>query len=405
MNTKQLFASALFAMLSLASFAQHKSDLLKPFGWSECTSLTQTGYTTTGGGAYNLDIKDETPGKSTIVLKSNGEDMAKEIANAIKENDIIILDGSNGDFIIHETMHMRNLQNKTIIGRNKARLCTKTVFTPDIHKLMNDNKVLERSTSGTGEYFTLPNGARVKEECEYTIRKLLIEYLNDPQESFRHAGILQVIGCENIIIRNISFNGPGAIDIGGDDLLTVTHGTKHVWVDHCEFVDGSDGNFDISGFADFITVSWCTFRYTDRTYVHANTNLVGSNDNAAMNGEDNLNVTYAFCHWAEGCNQRMPMVRFGTIHLLNCLYTCANNSAAVNPRHNSEVLIEGCYFGKGVRNIFKQKEAKAYQFVCNIYTEKFKQPDDLNVVNIPYKYKSLSPGSVPSAVARYALPL
>ncbi len=378
-------------MLSFASSAQNP-DLNRPFGWANCTSLTSgDSYQVTGGAAV--------ASPSTITLTSTGNDMRKDLMKAIKENDVIILDGSKGEFTISSSMQFKDLQNKTIVGINNARVCTKFYLSPEIHKLMDDKKVLEAETSASKEVHTLSNGSKIKETREYLVRQALIDYLQDPEENYRHAGLFSLNNCQNIIIRNLSLVGPGAIDVGGNDLLTLSRGSKHIWVDHVDFCDGMDGNFDINSFSDFITVSWCRFHYTDRTYIHANTNLVGSSDKPESNGEDNLNVTYAFCNWGEGCDQRMPMVRFGTIHLLNDYYTCAGNSAAVNPRHESEVRVEGCYFDKDVKKIFKQNEAKGFTLLNNFYTEKFKQPDDLGVVAMPYRYEAIPVDQVPAVVA------
>ena len=97
----------------------------------------------------------------------------------------------------------------------------------------------------------------------------------------------------------------------------------------------------------------------------------------------------------------MPMVRFGTIHLLNDYYTCAGNSAAANPRFQAEFRIEGCYFAEGVKKIFSQKEAKAFVFVDNHYTEKFKQPDNLGNVTLPYRYEAIPVENVPKVVGEH----
>ena len=278
---------------------------------------------------------------------------------------------------------------------------TEFYLSPELHQLMNDKKVLEQNTSKAKEKLTLSNGKSVSEPREYLVRQTLIDKMQDPEEKFRNAGLFSLSNCQNIIFRNLSLQGPGAIDVGGNDLLTLSRGSKHIWVDHVDFCDGMDGNFDINSFSDFITVSWCRFHYTERTYIHANTNLVGSSDRAEQNGEDNLNVTYAFCEWGEGCDQRMPMVRFGTIHLLNDYYTCAGNSAAANPRFQSEFRIEGCYFAEGVKKIFSQKDAKAFVFVDNHYTEKFKQPDDLGNVTLPYRYEAIPVEDVPKVVSEH----
>jgi len=57
------------------------------------------------------------------------------------------------------------------------------------------------------------------------------------------SGILNLkSGSSNVIIRNLIFEGPGAYDTDGRDNLT-SDGCVNLWVDHCEFQDGTDGNF------------------------------------------------------------------------------------------------------------------------------------------------------------------
>ena len=108
------------------------------------------------------------------------------------------------------------------------------------------------SSSGTGG--TLSNGKTVDEKREQVTRQTLIDLTGDSNESYRNAGIFKISGGSNIIIRNLKFVGPGPCDVGGEDLIDCT-GTTHLWVDHCEFTDGQDGNFDITNSADFVTVS------------------------------------------------------------------------------------------------------------------------------------------------------
>lgn len=386
--THILPAALLLAAQPLAA-QSHTAALSAPFGWATCTSLSATGYTVTGGGTYAVPTPEAVDGRRVAVVASDGGDMRQRLMEAIAANDVIIVDGSRGPLSVGGTMTFTGLRDKTIIGRNHAVIATRRELTADVHRAVRESGVLGLSTKAGDTIYTLPNGQRVKEECEYAVRRLLMRHFRDTLETYRHAGLFQLNGCENIVLRNLTLQGPGAVDVSGDDLLTLSHGSRHVWVDHCEFVDGMDGNFDINGHADFVTVSWCLFRYTERAIVHANTNLVGSSDRPEPNGRDNLNVTYAFCHWGAGCNQRMPMVRFGTIHVLNCLYTCVGNSGAVNPRRDSEVLVEGCFFAPGVRNIFHQSDALAWQLRGNVYSEPFAQPEDKGVVGIPYKYDAL----------------
>ena len=245
------------------------------------------------------------------------------------------------------------------------------------------------SSSGTGG--NLSNGQYVSEKREQVTRQTLIDLTGDSNESLRNAGIFKISGGSNIIIRNLKFVGPGPCDVGGQDLITCTE-TTHLWVDHCEFTDGQDGNFDITQRANYVTVSWCTFGYTERAYDHMNTNLVGSSDSEDKN---TLNVTFAYNIWGPGCNQRMPMARAGNIHLLNNYYNCAGASATVNPRKNSEFLIEGNYFETGVTKVFSQSGAIAWQFKDNTY-KSASQPSGSGTVTMPYSYTALPSTDVPA---------
>ncbi|MBQ4041249.1 MAG: hypothetical protein II626_01310, partial [Prevotella sp.] len=202
------------------------------------------------------------------------------------------------------------------------------------------------------------------------------------------------------IIRNLKFQGPGSIDVGGADLLSFVDGTKHCWVDHCDFMDGMDGNFDITQSSDFNTVSWCTFSYTSRSYMHQNTNLIGSSDSEA---KTYLNTTFAFNHWGTNCKARMPMARVGKIHMLNNYYTCTTGGNCINPRKNSEFLIEGNYFAKGVKSIFGASGATAVTWKNTNYSVEGKSGESSgSTVTVPYSYTVAEASKVPTEVGTYA---
>lgn len=362
-------------------------DVNAPMGWATCKSLTTAGdYELTGGGE----------GES-ITLKASGEDDYNALSDAIRRYPVVILDGSAGDFVVSKYINF-GASNRTVVGINNARIGTKFYVSDDIRKLMDDNNVNSLSTSsGTGG--TLSNGVAVGEARETKVRQLLIDYLGDSSEEYRKAGIFNISDRSNIIIRNIHFVGPGSIDVGGYDLMSVRDGAHHIWVDHCRFTDGMDGNLDVTVKADFVTISWCVFDYTERSYDHKVSNLVAGSDDASKQGEDNLNITFANNMWGDRCEGRMPMARFGTIHLLNNYYNCPNCGSSVNPRKNSEFLIEGNYFEKGVKKIFSQSGAKSYVFRKNHYTESFSQPANKGSVRIPYSYTPYDVMEVPAVVA------
>ena len=370
-------------------------DLDKPFGFCTVSSRTDASSTfnITGGGVYTYPIPDGFTGKATT-LKSNGQDMKGDIQNAIKQYDVVILDGAYGEFIVSSNIGI-TASNKTIIGINNAIISTKWYVTDEIKKALNDAGVPNMSTSGGGG--KLPNGQSVSEEAEYNTRKIIIEMTKDNNEDYRKSGCISLSSCQNIIIRNITFKGPGAIDVGGYDLISCT-GAKNCWVDHCEFMDGMDGNFDITNAADFNTVSWCVFRYTDRSYMHQNTNLIGSSDSETTG---KLNTTFAFNWWAPGCNQRMPMGRVGKIHMLNNYYSCSGASLCMNPRKNSEFLIEGNYFASGVKNCYKNNDATAVTWADNniIANTSVSKPSSFGTtVTVPYSYTVATTNDVPDAV-------
>ncbi len=370
-------------------------DLDKPFGFCTVSSRTDASSTfnITGGGVYTYPIPDGFTGKVTT-LKSNGQDMKGDIQNAIKQYDVVILDGADGEFIVSSNIGITG-SNKTIIGINNAIISTKWYVTDEIKKALNDAGVSKMSTSGGGG--TLPNGQSVSEEAEYNTRKIIIEMTSDNSENYRKSGCISLSSCQNIIIRNITFKGPGAIDVGGYDLISCT-GAKNCWVDHCEFMDGMDGNFDITQKADFNTVSWCIFRYTDRSYMHQNTNLIGSSDSETTG---KLNTTFAFNWWAPGCNQRMPMGRVGKIHMLNNYYSCSGASLCMNPRKNSEFLVEGNYFASGVKNCYKNNDATAVTWADNniIANTSVSKPSSFGTtVTVPYSYTVATTNDVPDAV-------
>ena len=387
--------AALFSLITVAA----DYDQNKPFGFCTRSSRTDAActYNITGGGCYSYPIPSDFKGK-VIVLKSNGQDMKKDIQNAIKQNDVIIFDGSDGDFMVSSNIYVEG-GNKTLLGINNARLCTKWYVTNDIITALNKAGVPNMSTHDGGGM--LPNGQFVREEAEYNTRKIIIELTGDQSESYRRSGILTV-RQENIIIRNITFVGPGSIDVGGSDLLSF-NGAKHCWVDHCSFSDGMDGNFDITQSSDFNTVSWCTFSYTERSYMHQNTNLIGYSDREPTGF---LNTTFAFNWWGQGCVQRMPMIRVGKIHMLNNYFSSTTATNCINPRKNSEVLIEGNYFEKGVRRYYSQKDAISVTWADSNFAEEPNQsgtPFSVGTtITIPYEYTVAPYADVPVTVKKHA---
>lgn len=427
-----------------------------PFGFATRSSRTDSGasYDITGGGAYTVadinalieaggsftNTQMIVGGKKIIVLTSEGTAMDATILSAITNNDIIVFDGSgtSKDFLIDEQIALRALSNKTLIGLNGARLCTTWHITDVIKSWLNavetssGSGVSNASTAaGTGGSFYLKNVAgedsllvTIDEEGEFLTRKTLADkgselyqkWLQDKEadpslpmpenayflrtERYKKSGVFYIDGCSNFIIRNLSFVGPGSVDVGGVDLVSVINSTHHVWVDHCEFIDGQDGNFDITNESDYITASWCHFHYTDRSYVHQNTNLIGSSD-SKVEDRGKLNTTFAYNEWGENSRSRMPMARFGKIHLLNNWYNCSGNTEyAVNPRLESEFLVEGNYFDQGVAKTFRNQNATAVTVVDNTVVDLSATTltGSGETVTVPYNYQAIPSAKIPDMI-------
>jgi pectate lyase len=175
-------------------------------------------------------------------------------------------------------------------------------------------------------------------------------------------GHLGLGGSSNVIIRNIKIVGYGvgncALDpdydssVGcssGNDAVTVNGASHHLWFDHCDISDGTDGNLDITNGSDFVTVSWTKFHYTARADNSGNdstgasghrfSNLIGAADGLSID-VGHLNVTWHHDWWADNVNQRMPRTRAGKIHVFNNLFTATGDSYCTNAGDGTHLLVE-----------------------------------------------------------------
>ncbi|MFH6991601.1 polysaccharide lyase family 1 protein [Flavobacterium sp. FlaQc-48] len=168
------------------------------------------------------------------------------------------------------------------------------------------------------------------------------------------SGIINIKGCTNLIIRNLVFEGPGAYDTDGWDNAIIDD-CRNVWVDHCEFRDGVDGNLDIKNKSDFVTVSYTKFTYLKTpkaggpggTDDHRFSNLIGSSDTATAD-RGKLRITFARCWWAPGCRERMPRIRFGKIHIVNSYFNSTVSNKCVAAGFEADVRVDTNVF-EGVK--------------------------------------------------------
>jgi len=402
MKLRLIGLSVLLSLTLSMTAASDFDEQQEPFGFCTRTSRTDSGsqyaYRVTGGGCWQYPISGVDSSK-VITLTSTGQDMKADIMEAISDYDVIVFDGSKGDFYISSIIELDSLRGKTLLGIHQARLCTSWYTKQEMIDALNDAGVPGMSTQkGTGGILT--NGTKVGEEAEYNTRQMIINMTGDREEKYRYSGLFLFRDCRNLIIRNLKFVGPGSIDVGGSDLVSFA-GTTNSWVDHCEFSDGMDGNFDITHQSDFNTVSWCIFFYTERSYMHQNTNLVGATDREAAG---HLNTTYAFNHWGSNCRARMPMGRVGKIHVLNNYYTATTGGNCINPRKNAEFLIEGNYFEEGMNHCYGQKDAAAVTWCGdNRLPADVVVPSSFGIpVKVPYAYKVVDAEEIPTEVAKRA---
>ncbi|WP_432118867.1 pectate lyase family protein [Streptomyces sp. bgisy032] len=153
-------------------------------------------------------------------------------------------------------------------------------------------------------------------------------------------GSLQIKGVDNVIVRNLTVeapidcfpqwdptddNGTGAWNSEYDGV--VVYGSTHVWIDHNTLTDGRypdsalptyfgkvyqqhDGLLDVVRGADYVTVSWNSFKDHDKTM------LIGNSDSAAADDAGKLKVTLHHNRF-EGIVERAPRVRFGQVDSYN----------------------------------------------------------------------------------------
>jgi len=152
------------------------------------------------------------------------------------------------------------------------------------------------------------------------------------------------IKASNVIIRNMTVQGPGAVDVDGVDCITID-GTAatNIWIDHCNIYDGQDGNLDISNGANFIAITWCRFYYTSASSNHQFCNLIGNSDSKTSD-RGKLKVTMMYNWWGAGCKERMPRVRYGQIHMVNNYFNSTGNNHCVRAGREANIRIESNYF-------------------------------------------------------------
>ncbi|MBQ7882311.1 MAG: hypothetical protein IJ312_06330 [Treponema sp.] len=225
-------------------------------------------------------------------------------------------------------------------------------------------------------------------------------------------GSIYVKDAQNVIIRNLNIGdcyNPFP-EIQADDGLNadfdcvVFRKSKYVWLDHCTLYSTFsaqeiekdkystkdhhdvkwqvyDGLCDIVQTNDFVTVSWCIFRNHDKTM------LVGNSDKVVA---DINHQTITLHHnWFDGCTQRLPMVRFATIHIYNNVYT-NQKKYGIDRRKDCKVYSECNSFEETIRSLTANKHGSFFdKGSVNIKKENMDSKPSWNPSDY-YKYKAES---------------
>lgn len=176
----------------------------------------------------------------------------------------------------------------------------------------------------------------------------------------------------NIIIRNIRFTmtgvpisndgenkiagfnfDPDCIAIQADDesLPSAERVSHHIWVDHCEFYnedptvmleyDRYDGLLDIKNDCQYITISWNYFHDHHKACLSGKGNSDNYDRKTTMHHNKFKNI-----------KSRMPLLRYGKLHLLNNYFMDNPEGDGLNVRINSVAYVEKNYFENVKKPIF-----------------------------------------------------
>ncbi len=155
-------------------------------------------------------------------------------------------------------------------------------------------------------------------------------------------GGLGIKNVTNVIVRNLIIKDAYVTWDGkttDNDAIEINN-SQHVWIDHCDLSHFDDGLIDIKNAADYVTVSWCRF------HNHNKVMLIGAGDDATQD-IGHLNTTVHHC-WFDGSDgngigQRLPMGRFGMIHVYNCYYNDVI-TRGIEANYDANMAVENNYF-------------------------------------------------------------
>jgi len=203
----------------------------------------------------------------------------------------------------------------------------------------------------------------------------------------------------NIIVRNLILANHTSSDKDG---LTIQDKAHHIWVDHCDLHNNSDGDLDISHACDYITISWNRFHDQDKT------SLVGHSPDNGSEDTGHLKVTYHHNYF--NATQRQPRVRFSFLcHVYNNYYVAPadpTNNYGIASTCDAYVLAEGNYFKNMLHPMFSLHYSddpngwliERHNVYDNSGTPEVNPPTSMPEPSTYYSYTLADANTIPTAV-------
>jgi pectate lyase len=165
----------------------------------------------------------------------------------------------------------------------------------------------------------------------------------------------------NIIIRNLAIDTPWDVNPEGSgdayaDGMTIARG-QNIWIDHISITDGDtpaslsndtrhDGALDVVRGSDYVTIANSYFGK------HGKCTLVGNGDGGrAWSDAGRLHVTFSG-NWWDSLHSRLPLNRYGRVHIFNNLITGDTSTknknlkfgSGLDARHQSNMLVQNNFY-------------------------------------------------------------
>lgn len=406
---KTAFFAAIFSAFTAGVFALEISASDKPEGWASYAGKTDlTGNKIVPPSAYGADGGE---GGDVTVTVTNRSELVSALTKGKKR-----------------IIYVKGIIDMTDTGSGSLLPETVSGSTPGLDALLKEKtaktalpvrsyKEWKEKYTASFNYDEDQSGkvAELRTELNNYWRELVFLRLQSnttliglDENSGIIGGSVSIKNVENVVVRNLSFTNcynpfpkiEKSDGLNADFDCIAIQGSKYVWIDHCSIgskfshaeiesdkyttKDGKkikwqvyDGLCDITNTNDFVTVSWCKF------YNHDKTMLIGNSDKKI---EDRLHQTITLHHnWYDKCTQRLPMVRFATIHIYNNLYT-NTESKGIDRRAECRIYSEA--------NVFADKEKSV---TSNTYGSMY----DAGSKNIKTAGLSAKPEWIPSDYYSY----